>query len=183
MDDKNSLRVKAKNIRKSLDMTKVSADLVVKIRQSLLYQKAKHVMIFYPTKFEVNLLDLLSDDKEFYLPRVQEHDLLVCPYNKKSELKESSFHIFEPTSNPIKPELLDLVVVPALMADKNGYRLGYGGGFYDRFLKSFQENFKSIVAIPNELFVEKLSIDSFDIPVDVVLQAWKKGLDFKSLNK
>lgn len=46
MDDKNSLRVKAKNIRKSLDMTKVSADLVVKIRQSLLYQKAKHVMIF-----------------------------------------------------------------------------------------------------------------------------------------
>ena len=128
-------------------------------------------MIFYPTKFEVNLLDLLSDDKEFYLPRVQEHDLLVCPYNKKSELKESSFHIFEPTSNPIKPELLDLVVVPALMADKNGYRLGYGGGFYDIFLKSFQENFKSIVAIPNELFIEKLSIDSFDIPVDVVLQA------------
>lgn len=170
MDDKNSLRVKAKNIRKSLNMTKVSADLVVKIRQSLLYQKAKHVMIFYPTKFEVNLLDLLSDDKEFYLPRVQGHDLLVCPYNKKSELKESSFHIFEPTSNPIKPELLDLVVVPALMADKNGYRLGYGGGFYDRFLKSFQENFKSIVAIPNELFVEKLSIDSFDIPVDIVLQ-------------
>lgn len=171
MDDKNSLRVKAKNIRKSLDMTKVSADLVVKIRQNLLYQKAKHVMIFYPTKFEVNLLDLLSDDKEFYLPKVQGHDLLVCPYNKKSELKKSSFHIFEPTSNPIKPELLDLVVVPALMADKNGYRLGYGGGFYDRFLKSFQENFKSIVAIPNELFVERLSIDSFDIPVDVVLQA------------
>lgn len=171
MDDKNSLRIKAKTIRKTLDMPNVSAHLVEKLRQNSLYQNAKRVMIFYPTKFEVNLLDLLSDDKDFYLPRVQGQDLLVCPYNKNIGLEKSSFHIMEPISEPVNPKLLDLVVVPALMVDKNGYRLGYGGGFYDRFLKSFKGDFKSIVAVPKELFVEKLPVESFDIPVDVVLQA------------
>lgn len=170
MDDKNSLRIKAKTIRKSLDMASVSTHLVEKLRQNELYQNSNRVMIFYPIKFEVNLLNLLSDDKEFYLPRVQSKDLLVCQYNKNINLEESSFHIMEPVSEPVNPKLLDLVIVPALMADRNGYRLGYGEGFYDRFLKSFKGYFKSIVAIPNELFVEKLPVESFDIPVDVVLQ-------------
>ena len=47
----------------------------------------------------------------------------------------SNFGIKEPCSEPVAPDILDLIIVPALMVDKNGYRLGYGGGFYDRFLK------------------------------------------------
>ena len=171
MYDKNSLRLKAKSIRKTLDMLSISKCLIEKIRTNSLYKKANNIMIYYPTKSEVNLLELLSDNKTFYLPKVHDDKLLVCPYKTNSELEISSLHIMEPTSQPVNPDILDLIIVPALMADNFGFRLGYGGGFYDRFLKSLGNNVHSIVAIPKELFVDKLPFENFDIPVDEVIQA------------
>ena len=53
------------------------------------------------------------------------------------------------------------------MADKNNYRLGYGKGFYDRLL--LQTSATTILPIPKELVIEKLSIDSHDKKVDIVM--------------
>ena len=88
--------------------------------------------------------------------------------NILNKLEKSKFNIMEPCSEPIEPELLDIIIVPALMADKNGYRLGYGGGFYDRFLPLCKNAFK-IVVVPKELFIAKLPHDEFDVKVDKVL--------------
>lgn len=85
-------------------------------------------------------------------------------------LKKSSYGIYEPCSNPIAPEILDLVIVPALMCDVNGYRLGYGGGFYDKFISKYGKNFKTICAVPKELFIKNLPHDKSDQKVDVVLK-------------
>lgn len=167
ISNKAELRIKAKKIRKTLDIPKISSVLTEKIRNHNFYQKAQHVMLFYPLINEPNFLSLLSDDKIFYFPKVNGRELLVCPYTKETELKKSSFGIFEPCSEPYPPEYLDLVVVPALMADKKGYRLGYGGGFYDRFLPKIKA--KTICAVPEKLYADKLPSDEFDIPVDVVI--------------
>lgn len=169
MTDKIELRKKAKNIRKNLDMKKISADLCNLVRQNKIYIDAKNVMLFYPTEFEVNLRELFDDNKNFYLPRIDNENLLVCPYCK--ELKKSSFGICEPCSNPVSPDILDLVIVPALMCDENGYRLGYGGGFYDRFIKKYGKNFKTICPIPKELFTRNLPHDEFDQKVDEIIRA------------
>ena len=56
------------------------------------------------------------------------------------------------------------------MLDKNNNRLGYGGGFYDRFIEELGNNFKTISAIPKELFVDNLPIENFDKKIDIVLQ-------------
>lgn len=168
MIDKNELRIKAKNIRKNLPMKEISAQLATLIKQNELYRNAKNIMLFYPTQFEVDLIELLNDNKNFYLPKVDNEKLLVCPYCEN--LKKSSYGIYEPCSNPVNAKILDLVIVPALMCDKNGYRLGYGGGFYDRFILKYGKNFTTICPIPKELFAENLPIDKFDQKIDFIIK-------------
>ena len=168
MIDKNELRIKAKNIRKNLPMKEISAQLAALIKQNELYRNAKNIMLFYPTQFEVDLIELLNDNKNFYLPKVDNKELLVCPYSEN--LKKSSYGIYEPCSNPVNAKILDLVIVPALMCDKNGYRLGYGGGFYDRFILKYGKNFTTICPIPKELFTENLPIDKFDQKIDFIIK-------------
>lgn len=171
MDNKADLRLKAKNIRKSLNISNVSGLIVDLVRKHPYYVTAKKVMIFYPTKYEINLLNLLEDKKEFYLPKVSGKDLLVCPYCSDVKLEKSCFNILEPCSAPIEPKELDLVIVPALMADVNGFRLGYGGGFYDRFLALYEGDFKTMVVVPKVLYVEELPIDEYDKSVDSIVFA------------
>ncbi len=89
-----------------------------------------------------------------------------CPYSEGDELCESCSKTQEPktSNNTINP---DLVIVPALAVDKNNYRLGYGGGFYDRFLA--QQSCKTIVCIPHQLVVETVYPEEYDIPIDRII--------------
>ena len=160
MKTKQELRLEAKNIRKNLDMQEISKNLVLKIRDLKEYQESQNVLIFYPMSCEVNLLDLLKDNKNFYLPKVKGNDLVICPFT--NELEKSELNIYEPCSNPVNPQILDLIFLPALMADKNNNRLGYGKGYYDRFLAKYP-NIKTILPIAKELVVDKLPVDNFDI--------------------
>ena len=168
MDSKSDLRKKAKCIRKSLSIAEKSTIAIKKIRENTLYIPAKNVLIYYPLRYELNLLALLDDEKNFYLPRVCGENLQICPFKKGDKLVTSSFNICEPCSNSINPRNLDLVVVPALMADKSGFRLGYGGGFYDRFLVK-NNTVKTILPIAKELIVEELPHEGFDIKIDEII--------------
>ncbi len=166
MDNKTDLRLKAKSIRKNINITQLSKFLCEKIRQLEVYKNAKNVLIFYPKEHEINLLELLKDNKNFYLPKVCEDELLVCPYTDK--LKISTFNICEPCSNPVEADVVEVAIVPALMADENGYRLGYGKGFYDRFL-SANPHIKTVLPIAKELFVKELPHDKFDVRIDFII--------------
>lgn len=166
MDNKIYLRLTAKSIRKTLDIARLSKNATEQIRQIELYKNTKNILIFYPTQYEINLLELLKDNKNFYLPKVCGNELLVCPYS--GELKKSKLNICEPCSNPVSTDILETAVLPALMADKNGYRLGYGKGFYDRFL-SANPHIKTILPIAKQLLTEKLPHDEFDVPADFVV--------------
>ena len=167
MENKTDLRLRAKSIRKTLDIPDISIKIASKIRELQQYKHAKNVMLYYPMKYELNLLPLLEDDKNFYLPAVYGENLLVCPYKNGDSLKTSVFGTKEPSTEPVLPEILDLVIVPALAADKNNFRLGYGGGFYDRFLA--RNKIYSIAPVPAELFINHIPAEKFDIPVDIVV--------------
>ena len=134
MQDKKELRKKAKAIRNSLDIEQISEKIVENILNLEIYKKSRHIMLFYPLSHELNLLKLLnSEDKKFYLPKVRGEELFICPYKIGDELVISKFKTKEPTTNQVDPSILDIIFVPAMMADKNMHRLGYGGGFYDKF--------------------------------------------------
>ena len=165
---KSELRVWAKEKRIRLDLEAISLDLVKILKKSDDYKKAKNIMIFYPKNNEVNLLSLLKDDsKSFYLPKINGDDLLCCPFKIGDELCESCFKTKEPLSAPIKKSLIDLVIVPALAVDKNNYRLGYGGGFYDRFLAETKAI--KIVCLPKKFYLDTIFPKKYDIPVDKLI--------------
>lgn len=167
---KSDLRKWAKEERKKYKRDEI---LIEKLTQTPQYKSAKNIMIFYPLPDEMDLTPLLQDKaKNFYLPKILGQELLCCPFKEGDVLCESCFKTKEPLTEP-DGVLPDLVIVPALAVDKNNYRLGYGGGFYDRFLgvnkMAGKSVIKTIVCIPKELLVETVYPDEYDIPVDLVI--------------
>lgn len=167
MDKKTSLRLKAKQIRNNLDINHISSILCKKIRELDIYKKSKNVMIYIPLENEIKLFELLEDNKNFFLPRMNGKNLECCPYKKGDRLNIAKYNILEPISECVTCPKLDLIIVPALAADKNGNRLGYGGGFYDRFLKT--GNWKTLTALPKELIFDKIPSEEFDVKIDYVI--------------
>lgn len=166
---KSTIRKWAKEERKKLDIESLSNKLIIELQKTEEYQQAKNIMIFYPLKYEINLLELLNDStKKFYLPKINGDDLLCCPYANGDELCESCFKTKEPVSEESNAPI-DLVIVPALVVDKNNYRLGYGGGYYDRFLARVK--CKTIVCIPEQFLIDTIYPEKFDIPIDKIIMA------------
>lgn len=170
MFTKDELREKAKQIRSLLKMNTLSQKMVESVRSAEIYQVAENVMIFYPLEDEISLLELLKDNnKKFYLPKVQGDELVVCPYKAGDNLVVSKFNTKEPLSEPVNPDILDIIFVPALMVDKAFHRLGYGLGFYDRFLSKNAQRAIKIVPIPSLLIREEIPFDENDAQFDVIL--------------
>jgi len=164
---KQELRMLAKQKRSQINC---NCDLLCrKLQETQEYKQAKNIMLFYPLKDEVNLLALLEDKtKNFYLPKIDGKNLLCCPYKKGDELCSSCFKTLEPKTEPCDKNSIDLVIVPALCCDKNNYRLGYGGGFYDRFLKDYKG--KTAVCLPKELIVETVYPEAHDVKIDLIIK-------------
>lgn len=166
MENKTDLRIKIKRLRKDLDIGYKSHMICDKIKSWDVFIKANNIMLFYPVKYEINLLDLRECGKNIFFPKVDGNDLYVCP--DYGIFEKSYFNINEPCSNPISPDILDLIIVPALAVDKSNYRLGYGGGFYDRFLALYPD-IMTVTPICKEFIYEKLPTDNYDIPVNYVI--------------
>ena len=167
---KNDLRRWAKAVRASLDMKSISAELVEKLFQSEEYSRARNIMIFYPKDNEVNLLPILEDKtKKFYLPRIDGDSLQCCPFTEDTILSDSVFNTKEPVSEACNPALMDLIIVPALVCDRDNYRLGYGKGFYDRFLQNLKV--VKIVCIPESLVVDTIYPNNYDVKMDKIITA------------
>lgn len=156
-------------MRRRLDIKVLSSTATAKIRVMPEFLRAKNVFLYYPLADELDFLGLCDCDKNFYLPRIDGGNLQVCPYSCGCELQTSKFRTLEPCSEPVVPQIIDFAIIPCLMADKKGFRLGYGGGFYDRFIPLLREDCVKIAVVPQELFVDELPVEKFDCCVDKVV--------------
>ncbi len=104
------------------------------------YKRAENILCYasYNSEVDTFLLmeQIINDGKKLYLPRcvVEDKRIEVLRARNLSELKEGAYGIPEPTGEGVSPELLDMVIVPMVAFDRKRTRLGYGGGYYDRFL-------------------------------------------------
>lgn len=147
MEDKKALRKKYKTIRDSVgedDRASFSQRICESCSALSEYRRAKAVLLYFARGSEADLAALakkaLAEGKLVAYPRVEGAGLMVFRTVKKlSELSEGYYGIREPSANaPLCPLNEAICFVPALAFDENGFRLGYGGGFYDRFLADFK---------------------------------------------
>ncbi|MGM0123892.1 5-formyltetrahydrofolate cyclo-ligase [Enterococcus sp. AZ194] len=88
----------------------------------------------------------------------------------------STFGVKEPIPETVvSPQELDLIIVPGLVFSKSGYRIGFGGGYYDRYLANYSGQTCSLVF--SEQFQEDWSVDSYDMPVNHLFTDANKGAD------
>lgn len=171
---KQECRDYAKQIRNKINIVSMSNKICENLKKQDFYKFSENILSFYPAKNEIDLRPLYQDSsKKWYLPRVEmsSKSLIIHKYNYNDILVKNNYGIPEPpeSSEFIDPYKIDIAIIPALMVDKNGYRLGYGAGFYDRFISGLRKDCLKIVPVPEELFVKTLPHDSWDIPVDKVI--------------
>jgi len=137
------------------------------------YTEAVKVAFYYPWKGEVELLDLaiqaLKEGKGVFFPRVVGETLAFCPVKTLKELSPGYRGIPEPTSSPVSPREIGLFLVPGVAFDWEGYRLGMGGGFYDRALGTLKQYQVSLGVAYNFQLVGSLPRNWWDRKVDVIV--------------
>jgi len=135
------------------------------------YAAAASVMAFVGCKGEPDtdplFARLAADGKRLLLPRVDDGDIVVC--SGLDPRSPSRFGVSEPTGPALPVGEADLVLVPGLAFTPAGYRLGYGGGFYDRFLPKVVGAYVGVCFA--EQIVDHLPVQAHDVPVQHVVSA------------
>jgi 5-formyltetrahydrofolate cyclo-ligase len=152
------------------EVATASFSLIKQIRQLNAYQKAKVIGLYMPIKNEPDLTSLSEDGKKVLLPKVTNLDLIYVAWQPGQPLIRSELGILEPEGNKDKSDLLDLLIIPAIALDQQGNRLGFGKGFFDRFLMHQRPKLVIGVIYPFQR-QEKLMTSKLDMPVDLVLIA------------
>ena len=138
---------------------------------------ARNIMIYYSVEREPDTLLIanaaLAAGKTVAFPYCFREGIMQARVvHKLSELRPAMLGIPAPqdTAAKIAPEELDLVIVPALTYDRSGYRIGYGGGYYDRFLRGISAH---TVGLARERLVRnELPKEPHDIAVKTVITEW-----------
>ena len=177
MQTKSELRKFAKDFRKTLNIQEVSDKILQIFFDSDIYKNSSNIALYYPFGNELNIKPIFNNDtKKFFIPKINDNDeMFFVEYKLESELIEGKYGISEPAlSNEANMQNVDLMIVPALMVDKNGYRLGYGKGYYDKFFHNNKFNGIKVVFVPDNLFTDNLPFDNSDVPVDIIIT--EKGI-------
>ena len=116
---------------------------------------------------------LLNNGKILCLPIIKNNSetLNFIEYNLKTKLVSGKFGIMQP-SDLSKEFLPEIILTPCLAFDKNGFRLGYGGGYYDKtfsYLKKIKHKFISIAVAFDDQKIDELAHDKFDQKIDYIL--------------
>lgn len=107
-------------------------------------QHAQTIMGFAAIQNEVDLQLFLEEQrrcgKRILMPRVEGEQIVAVEWQAEEAGRISPFGICEPLGPPVPAEEIDVVLAPGLVFDARGYRLGYGRGYYDRFLPLLRHN-------------------------------------------
>lgn len=182
MNDKIKLRKYLLNQRsemKQQEVEKLSKEIMKNLIEIPSLKQSKVVMIYLSFKNEVDTNEIIDwcfeQGKEVVIPYcvVDTRRIIPCRLDpERKGLEKSKYGIWEPKKDsmiPVGVENIDTIVIPGVGFDKDCNRLGFGGGFYDRFLPRRRNNTTAIAICYENQIVEALPTDDYDIPMDMVV--------------
>jgi len=180
---KAELRIQCRRYRDALDESsyaKRSVAIVDRALESGIFEYAQVIHVYWP------MTDRREIDTRRLVAKLHERGkALVIPvfdptadpsagrmgyrlYEGTEKMQKNVWGTYEPlASKAVPPSRIDLVVAPALAADRSGYRLGYGGGFYDRFLK--EADCAALSLVYSECLFDNVPHDRHDVPVGMIV--------------
>ncbi len=176
--DKKQIRKELKEKRKNIPIDKkviYDKEISRKIIQSDYFKKAEQILVFASVDDEFDTENIIEkcriENKSVFYPLCIDNqgEMTFFKVNSQEDLQSGMYNIPEPksTCKEYKPEKNDLIIVPCLSVDKNGYRIGYGKGYYDRFLKDFKG--VSICPCYEQLLTDSLPTDEYDVKINILI--------------
>lgn len=167
---KSKLRKQAIETRKQLDCQKASEKIMEKLFLLDEYSDSNKIICYYPLPDEISDIACIKDKaKQIYLPRVNGDNLEICPYEPE-KIHTGSYKIQEPETDCINNfDDIDMIIIPCVAADKKGYRIGYGKGYYDRLLKTLPDKVLKVILVYSALCFNSVYPEYFDVKADIVI--------------
>jgi len=146
----------------------VRSSLIGKISDLLNDLKVKTVGLYYPLKYEINLLEIINllPEIRFFLPKIIADEIKYCSYHYNDPLALGDFKTYEPINNDFL--IPELVIIPGLAFSNDGYRLGYGKGHFDRHLNS-NRNILTVGVCLKEQLIDNFPVEPHDHKLNFVI--------------
>ena len=176
--DKTELRREIRARKRAMTEAEIeerSAKLAQLFFASRAYQNAKTIYGYLPYNQEVRTVPMLEralkDGKKVAVPKVYGEEMKFLYLDDLTAVAKGYAGIPEPIADePVAQDETALVLMPGLAFDPQGHRIGYGGGFYDKFLAA-EPNHPTLALCYEFQMLPKLDVEDHDIPVDTVLWA------------
>lgn len=149
-------------------------------KDNLIYQKvinnkdilsSKTLLIYISINSEVDTIKIINyflNTKNIAVPKVIDNNMYFCYITNLNDLTPGKYNIPEPTNENIVTDFDNAIcIVPGICYDKENYRVGYGKGYYDRFLS--KNKIKTIGLCYKECMIEKIDNDKYDYKIDEVI--------------
>ncbi len=174
--DKKALRKEIRDKKRQMteaEICRASQKLGERFLASSQYKNAKTIYGYLPYNQEVRTVSMLEqalkDGKRVAVPKVYGEEMRFIYISDFSLVEKGYAGIPEPIADdPVADDPMALVLMPGLAFDAQGHRIGYGGGFYDRFLAE-EPNHPTLALCYDFQMLPDIETESYDIPVDCVL--------------
>lgn len=184
MENKQKIRTQMKEKRDAIsEEIRREKEKIITYRliNSGWFAKAENILVYAAIKSEVRLWDFVQkawkNNKRLFFPKVSGRQMDFFCIHSEEELTEGAFSVLEPDTDQYHLELFhagnfspeaSVMLVPGVAFSEDGYRIGYGGGYYDRYLAAHRDLYTAGIAYA-EQFVPRIPAEEHDIQLNEII--------------
>ncbi|MBE6048115.1 MAG: 5-formyltetrahydrofolate cyclo-ligase [Clostridium sp.] len=148
-----------------------------RLEEMKFFKEAEKIFIYVGFGSEINTIDFINDflkeGKKIFIPRTNIEEKIMEAVEIKSldNLEKDKYGILEPAKDikAVKKVDLDLIILPGVVFDELGGRIGYGGGYYDKYLQDLEESIPKAALCYEFQIIDKVPTEEHDIRADYII--------------